>query len=60
MCSSDLKCRIRIDRREIYKIRDLPQVKGGLPGEGGGGGEGHRFHLHAYSESDQIGVCTIE
>ena len=32
------KCRIRIDRREIYKIRDLPHVKGGLPGEGGGGG----------------------
>ena len=52
------KCRIRINRREIYKIRDLPQVKGGLPGEGGG--EGHRFLLHASSESDQIGVCTIE
>ena len=34
------KCRIRINRREIYKIRDLPQVKGGLPGEGGGGGGG--------------------
>ena len=49
------KCRIRMDRRKIYKIRDLSQVKGGSPGWG----EGHRFLLHASSESDQMGVRTI-
>ena len=50
------KCRIKMDRKEIYKIRNLP--KGG----GGGAprvGEGHRFLLHASGESDQMGVRII-
>ena len=35
------KCRIKMDRKETYKIRNLPK---------GGGGEGHRFLLHASGE----------
>ena len=48
-----------MDRREGYKVRDVPQEKGGwgslLPGEG----EGHKFLHNAPGESDQMGIHTL-
>ena len=49
------KCKIRMNRRELHEIRDLPQGRGAWLLRG----EGHRFLLYASGESDQMGVRII-
>ena len=52
------KCWTRMDRREIYKVRDLPQLRGGGVSDSLGG-KGHRFLLRVPGESDQMGIHTL-
>ena len=51
------KCRTKMDRREIYKVRDLTQLGGGVSDSLGG--KGHRFLLRVPGESDQMGIHTL-